>query len=141
MKSNLAVPCFLLLLLALGCTSWAPPGDDLRTPVPPAEKRRESPRPFYFGGIYRISGCERFGAASGLAAPTPNGALSFADGGIKITVKATPFGMKLQIENKLYESLVLDGTRCTLIDAKGTSHAVELRPPSLLWPEREMMTQ
>jgi len=114
----------LVTFFLFGCANRPNPSGpraDLKLvqPTPHAIGRTEELRAFQFGGIYRIIDFERFGAAESLATPAITDGFTFDDGGVAIKLTPVPYGVRLLFHNKLYESLMVDGARCTMIDADG----------------------
>jgi hypothetical protein len=128
MKNNPIIIVGVLLLLSsiLGCDAGqiqdgSPPPLQLIQPALRSNGRSEELQAFQFGGLYRITRFERYGEADGLANPEIADGFTFTDAGFAIKLTPVPYGVRLSIHNNRFESVVLDGGRCTLIDVKGAA--------------------
>jgi hypothetical protein len=148
MKINLLATLVVGSLCAPGCAAKthsprAPsPVIRLLTPVRNQNaQRNEQIFQFAFGGLYAIDSAERAGIAQQLALVPREDPARFADGAIEAEVRPVPYGVQLRLRNRLPDLLILDGTRCALIDIFGRSHAVELRYPTAVYPPLEPISQ
>jgi hypothetical protein len=139
-RAAIIIQNLILVTLFTGCVGRGPGSQ--YTPIvvgvpstQTANGEHESLRRLHFGGVYVILGHSQIEGPHTYEVQT-NNQTAFADMTLEIKFLPVPYGIRARITNNRPESIVLDGSLCSLIDFNGFSHLVELRDPGLLSPDQ-----